>query len=1530
MLNRRWLAILLAILMLTSLLPVTALAENGAEDAASVYVTGEDTQPDDTENEEGLWDSLSMSDADDTDQIAVYAEVIHNYDESLTDGSTLSGTGIKVKKEYLLSGNITVTLKDLTIDLSDKAGKSPITLAKDANVTLVISGHVTLKGGNASTTTGAGAAINVPESATLTILSDHEDRSTVDADGKPTDTLEVYGGNAASGSDGSDALASQTFDSNSATTNLRVGCGGSGGGGAAAAIGGNGGDGGSGGVYGSAGKLRTTDDKEFFDGKQQVDGHFVSVAKESVSSIKKDAISGGSGASGGKAGAIRVVGFLNLTGSGGAAARGGDGGNGANSIWTDRLCQTVANSASIAVISGPGGGGGGGGGLAAPFIGSGGAGGSGGGSGGVMDISIYTTGQTIPTGTTWSGGGGGGGGWPNGGGGGAGSSASYRTGVDDQKPYISTDRIHVAASAYENGDWGGDSSSAVKTDYEVSSRKIRVYKIVSPGVRGTGSGVGETGKLGGSPKAPGGTDEWNVRVDLSTIIVANGSGGAGGAGRTSNTAASGGTIGNKAGDGGGAVAFSPWDEDNSLILATSVKMPSSTYIANGYTNKGGCRGTDSATCFGAGDGYVDGGVVAAKFPHMLYDLRDCEVDFSNISYECRVSGYKCSGNDAHYYHGNEHYPYMANLKVKYNSTSDSGNYLSTCFYYDSASDSFVGQNEVIAYRGGSNLVDCPGKVVVIGSTAGRADEILEPPFDYPKIFTRLDTSGNAFAMPDSTSAQRLFIGMVETTIGIQQSTLKQVDMIGGTTTGGNDLNDNKSVYIKDKLYFDAGLYSGSALGSTLNYTYGSKGPLTVDITTIAPENTGGKIYQWTVKKDNTVVATSNEKNPTYTPTAPGTYTVTLSLKDMLNFEDIDATLAGDTSNTITFTVKQQVTPKIDSDSDIHTGATLTASVDNSDPNVPSIPDGVVTGYKWTYGDGTTLAENSATYTVTAQDVANKSITVEPIIATNYQALYEAVSTNITGMLDHSYTDGFCTINKCGEYEPAAQDSDSVYQIKNAGNLYWFAAKVNGDMTHAQGVTAQANAKAKLTADINLASKHNPNANNEWTPIGNTAKTWSGNVVTDGGFSGTFDGDGHTVERMYISTANNVLGFVGYLASNGQVKNLTVSGSINTKNTYVTEGKDTGIGGIVGHASGSAAISGVMSDVTITGSNLFHVGGIVGCMRGKESTLTKSFYGIPYSDTASLPTITLTESRDSIGGVVGCTEGTIKYCGNLASSISVKSTSTEIFLVGGIAGQAVSHGAILNSFSYSVLDVSTDTTEPNSGMGLLAGRCTGGSPCTTVTSCVGLTTGNTISTLVGGGNQEGQSKIEGMTAAEFQSGAACYLLNDNTSDKNNVWRQNIDNGNGPENYPHLTTAANDIVYYHRDGTYSNSQEVVSVTITWGSMDFTYTPGQWDTDKLVDNHTWTTANNADKKVTVTNTGNTAVNAAFTFVTADKFDEYGLTGTLTTASGTLAPSGTANDKISAELEITSKTIPESAFGGKNTKAQIGTVTVKLTVGS
>ena len=72
---------------------------------------------------------------------------------------------------------------------------------------------------------------------------------------------------------------------------------------------------------------------------------------------------------------------------------------------------------------------------------------------------------------------------------------------------------------------------------------------------------------------------------------------------------------------------------------------------------------------------------------------------------------------------------------------------------------------------------------------------------------------------------------------------------------------------------------------------------------------------------------------------------------------------------------------------------------------------------------------------------------------------------------------------------------------------------------------------KLTVPIDMSSKYSAGIGTSWTPIG----------TEDNPFSGTFDGGGVEISRLYISTTDDYQGLFGY--STGTIKNLTVSGSV---------------------------------------------------------------------------------------------------------------------------------------------------------------------------------------------------------------------------------------------------------------------------------------------------------------------------------------------------------------------------------------------------
>lgn len=116
--------------------------------------------------------------------------------------------------------------------------------------------------------------------------------------------------------------------------------------------------------------------------------------------------------------------------------------------------------------------------------------------------------------------------------------------------------------------------------------------------------------------------------------------------------------------------------------------------------------------------------------------------------------------------------------------------------------------------------------------------------------------------------------------------------------------------------------------------------------------------------------------------------------------------------------------------------------------------------------------------------------------------------------EHSYDNGFCT--KCGGYQPADyNESTGSYEIGNGGQMFWFAALVNGDGEHTQIQEAKPDAHGALVSDISL--KNSSDENYEWKPIGE--------------FKGIFDGQNHTISDFSMTKVNDQsIGFFQNLMS----------------------------------------------------------------------------------------------------------------------------------------------------------------------------------------------------------------------------------------------------------------------------------------------------------------------------------------------------------------------------------------------------------------
>ena len=154
-------------------------------------------------------------------------------------------------------------------------------------------------------------------------------------------------------------------------------------------------------------------------------------------------------------------------------------------------------------------------------------------------------------------------------------------------------------------------------------------------------------------------------------------------------------------------------------------------------------------------------------------------------------------------------------------------------------------------------------------------------------------------------------------------------------------------------------------------------------------------------------------------------------------------------------------------------------------------------------------------------------------------------------------------------------TSGIYHIKNGAELAWFANQVNTQST-------AKTYKAVLDNDIDLCGF-------DWTPIGTSSKK----------FAGEFDGQGFTIDNMYINTNARYQGLFGYLTYNtasagAVVKNLVLRGSI--ESTYNST-SGVNVGALVGQIQGMKSrkrtlISNVTNYVNIT-AHAAYVSGLVG-------------------------------------------------------------------------------------------------------------------------------------------------------------------------------------------------------------------------------------------------------------------------------------------------------------------------------------------------
>ena len=335
--------------------------------------------------------------------------------------------------------------------------------------------------------------------------------------------------------------------------------------------------------------------------------------------------------------------------------------------------------------------------------------------------------------------------------------------------------------------------------------------------------------------------------------------------------------------------------------------------------------------------------------------------------------------------------------------------------------------------------------------------------------------------------------------------------------------------------------------------------------------------------------------------------------------------------------------------------------------------------------------------------------------------YEASESDyIPFTIVHNFPDtfdsnGFKNCPKCNAtvYQPATETTDkydidddgtkeAVYEISNAGQLYWFAGLVNGTL---DGVKQNPSANAILTANItvnenlldSLQYDAEGNVSNgsdfiSWTPIADCMEDHTTQ------YSGTFDGNNKTVSGLYLNGNSTRIGLFGSSEADGNIKNVGVVDSYFKGNDFVGGvcGRNDGtitncynagnltaidptaaIGGICGYNDNGGTIANCYNTGTVTATgSVASVGGVCGCSTA------------PISNCYNTGTVTATSSGADISGICGYYFGPVTNCYYLADTEDENGGKTaEQFASGEIAyllsqGCTVGEGEGENAVTYS--------------------------------------------------------------------------------------------------------------------------------------------------------------------------------------------------------------------------------------------------------
>ena len=240
------------------------------------------------------------------------------------------------------------------------------------------------------------------------------------------------------------------------------------------------------------------------------------------------------------------------------------------------------------------------------------------------------------------------------------------------------------------------------------------------------------------------------------------------------------------------------------------------------------------------------------------------------------------------------------------------------------------------------------------------------------------------------------------------------------------------------------------------------------------------------------------------------------------------------------------------------------------------------------------------------------------------------------------------------------ESNGSYTVYNADGLMNIAELVNGGKT---------DINITLDKNIDLTGK-------DWTPIG---------TDYDNSYTGTFDGGGHTITGLTITTKDQFVGLFGYLNRAGTVKNVVMEGIQITSNHMFGN-----TGGVAGYSWGTIENCSVSGSVSGTKC----VGGVVGAQKAGSIT------GCSSSATV--------KGTVDVGGVAGEKWGSMTAC-YATGNVTLEIDSPKNLSSGGLVGFNGGSGVLACYATGNVTSTGSSTGNVHIG-GLF------GDNYTTVTAC----------------------------------------------------------------------------------------------------------------------------------------------------------------------------------------------------------------------